>query len=208
MNAKEGWFQIAKTLYLVIALPFFLITGLMSLLVLPGSAPGQETRDSLALIVMFWTPVVIPLMLFFMTSRTRGKLLKSVLRTLKLPDIFWPAEDCEFFIWNSGKYLGIDSKNGTILYINRIRKGQADVVGLTMGDWTSRELEGKTLRVYTKFPELPCIEIQTPWAQRWYDMLGAMEYKRYNMSKPFAQHVSEHLDTLERENNIHIPKLA
>jgi hypothetical protein len=208
MNAKEGWFHIVKTLYLVLALPFFLITGLLSLVALSGSSPGQQTRDSWTLVAMFWTPVVIPLILFIVTSRARGRLLKSVLLSLKSRDIFWPAEECEFFLWNSGRYLGIDNKNGTILYINRIRRGQVDVVGLSMGDWTGRELDGKTLRLYTKFPDLPRIEFHTPWAERWYDMLGAMEYKRYNTAKPFGQYVSEHVEALERENNIHIPKLA
>lgn len=208
MNTKEGLFHIVKTLYLVLGVPFFLITGLLSLVALAGSSPGKQTSDSWNLVAMFWTPIIIPLILFVMTSRTRGKLVKGILHTLKSREVFWPAEDCEFLIWNSGKYLGIDSQNGTILYVNRIRKGQVDVVGLTMGDWTRRELEGKKLRIYTKLPQLPCIEISTPWAQRWYDMLGAMEYQRYTTPKPFGQYVSEHVEALERENNIHIPKLA
>lgn len=108
----------------------------------------------------------------------------------------------------TGKYLGIDARNGTILYIHKIRKGQVDVVGLTMGDWTNREVEGNKLRLYTKFPELPCIEISTPWAQRWYDTLGAMEYKRYTTAKPFGLYVREHAEKLERENKIHIPNLG
>lgn len=109
---------------------------------------------------------------------------------------------------NDGKYLGIDSRNGTILYIHRIRKGQVDVVGMTMADWTNREIEGNMLRLYTKFPELPRIEIKTPWAQRWYDTLGAMEYKRYSTPKPFPEYVRDHVEQLEREHQIHIPSVA
>ncbi|WP_164348675.1 plasmid IncI1-type surface exclusion protein ExcA, partial [Pseudomonas viridiflava] len=102
--------------------------------------------------------------------------LSRVTEALKAKDVFWPDDGYEFYLVNDGKYFGIDTKNGAILYIHKIRKGQVDVVGLTMGDWTNRELEGNKLRLYTKFPELPCIEISTPWAQRWYDTLGAMEY--------------------------------
>ncbi len=207
-SPKEGWFQVVKITYRLIALPFLLFMGTMSLLVLPSAEPGQDTYDSLALVAMFWIPVIIPLMMFIVSFRGRSKLLKSITRALKSKELFLPDEAFEFFLVNDGKYLGIDTRNGTILYIHIIRKGHVDVVGLTMGDWTNRELEGNKLRLYTKFPELPCIEISTPWAQRWYDTMGAMEYKRFDTPKPFGQHVNEHVEALERVNNICIPKLA
>ncbi|MBX8493191.1 plasmid IncI1-type surface exclusion protein ExcA [Pseudomonas cichorii] len=207
-NAREGWLQVAKTAYLAIALPFLLFLGVPSLLVLPGSDPGSETHDSLILVAMFWTPIIIPMMIFIVNRRGKRKLLNKIVTSLKNKDFYSTEDGEELFQLNSGKYFGIDTRNGTILYIHRIRKGQVDVVGLTMGDWTNRELEDSTLRLYTKFSELPCIEISTPWAQRWYDTLGAMEYKRYNTPKPFTQYVSEHVESLERDNKIHIPKLA
>ncbi|MEE5177117.1 plasmid IncI1-type surface exclusion protein ExcA [Pseudomonas alliivorans] len=206
-SAREGWLHIFKIAYLLIALPFFLM-GVMSLLVLPGAEPGQDTYDSLMLVAIFWTPVIVPLMIAIVSYQGCKKLLGRVTEALKAKDVFWPDDGYELFLVNDGKYFGIDTKNGAILYIHKIRKGQVDVVGLTMGDWTNRELEGNKLRLYTKFPELPCIEISTPWAQRWYDTLGAMEYKRYNPPKPFSLYVREHAEKLERENNIHIPKLG
>lgn len=207
-TAKEGWFQVAKRTYFLLALPCLLLLGLLSLMVLPGSMPGRETKDTLILIAMFWTPVVVPVLLLVSAARARRKLLNKILNSLKTKDVFWPEEGQELLQVSSGKYLGIDAKNGTILYVHRIRKGQVDVVGMTMGDWTNRELEGSVLRLYTKYPELPCIEISTPWAQRWYDTLGAMEYKRYQSATLFKKYVIDHIETLERDNKIQIPQLA
>ena len=207
-TAKEGWFQVARRTYFIIVFPCLIFLGLLSLMVLPGSMPGRETKDTLILIAMFWTPVVVPLLFFISAARARRRLLKNILAVLRAKDTFCPDDGQELIQTASGKYLGIDSKNGTILYVHRIRKGLVDVVGLTMGDWTNREVEGNVLRLYTKFPELPCIEISTPWAQKWYDTLGAMEYKRYQTAVPFRDYVTAHIGTLERENKIHIPRVA
>lgn len=119
-----------------------------------------------------------------------------------------PEIGYEMYRQGEGKYLGIDKKNGTILYVHRIRKGQVDVVGLTMDDWTNREVEGNMFRLNTKFPDLPRIEIATPWAQRWFDTLGAMEYQKTNVAKPFAQHVRDQIEKLESDFKIQIPRLA
>ncbi len=207
-SRKEGWLHIAKALYLFIALPFLLIVGTLALLVLPGSSPGRETADGLKLIAMFWTPIIIPMTYFFIEYRGRRRLIKRVVSTIKNQDVFLPQEGFEFCLPQRGTYFGIDTRNGTILYIQQIRKGQLDVVGLDMNDWTHREVEGTKLRLYTKLVELPRIEIPTLNAERWYDTLGAMEHRRYSKAMPFSQYVSQHVDALERDNKIHIPKLA
>lgn len=207
-SRKEGWLHIAKALYLFIALPFLLIVGTLSLLVMPGSTPGRETIDGLKLVAMFWIPIIIPMTYFYMEYRSRRRLLKRVVSTLKDQNVFFPQEGFEFSLPQRGTYFGIDTRNGTILYIQQIRKGQLDVVGLDMKDWTQREVEGTKLRLYTKLVELPRIEIPTLNAERWYDTLGAMEHRRYSTPVPFSQYVSQHVEALERDNKIHIPKLA
>jgi len=195
-------------LYLVLGLPILLIFAFFSLIALLGARPGNEQKEAIEFFAIFWTPLALSFIYLFVTFRVKKILIQKILDSIKSRDIFLPDEGNEFLLANNGKYLGIDSRNGTILYIHRIRKGQVDVVGLSMGEWTNREIEGNKLRLYTKFPDLPCIEISTPWAQRWYDTLGAMEYKRYNTHKPFNEYVRDHVDLLEREHQIHIPKLA
>jgi len=206
-TSPEALLTLLRALYVVFGLPCFIFLTVASFLMAGGSS-GQDRTETLMFGALMSLGVIIPVTIFILKALGNRRLLKNIVQELSDSDKFSPDASFEVYKEGEGKYFGIDSNNGTILYIRLIRKGQVEVVGLAMGDWTSRELEGKKLRLYTKFPELPCIEIAVPWAQRWYDSLGAMEYKRYAMTKPFGQYVSEHVEALERQNNIHILKLA
>ncbi|MDT3244150.1 plasmid IncI1-type surface exclusion protein ExcA [Pseudomonas amygdali pv. morsprunorum] len=208
-TAKEGWLVVFKGLYLI-AFPFLLIFAILFLIAAIGSMPGKFGREALVVSGMIWTPILISLFIFFRGVFSRRSLLKRVTAELIEPQLFNPDAANEMYHEGDGKYLGIDTQNGTILYVHRIRKGQVDVVGLTMDDWTNREVEGNMFRLYTKFPDLPRIEIATPLAQRWYDTLGAMEHKQkqYSTPQPFNRYVHDRLETLERDLNVQIPRLA
>ncbi|MGN9498452.1 ethanolamine utilization protein EutG [Pseudomonas syringae] len=206
-SAGEGWGSVIQSIYMLTAFPCALLIGTISAFMAP-SLYREGAYSTLLFFAVIWLAAILPIVLFARRARSGGGLIENVLKTLRSDGIFFPDASLETRSSAAGKYLGIDARNGTILYIHKIRKGQVDVVGLTMGDWTNREVEGNKLRLYTKFPELPCIEISTPWAQRWYDTLGAMEYKRYTTAKPFGLYVREHAEKLERENKIHIPKLG
>ncbi len=207
---KEVWFWLIKLGYMFLVFPCLLLMGIITSFELTSSRPSVNAEGLPLLWALVWSGVLIPLAVFIYGVLSRRRLLKRIVIAIKTPQTFWPDSDCEMYHEGEGKYLGIDTKNGTILYVHRIRKGQVDVVGLSMGDWISREVEGNTLRLYTKSPTLPRIEMATPWAQRWYDTLGAMEHKQYDRSLhlPFAEYVADNIETLERDNRIQIPRLA
>lgn len=79
-------------------------------------------------------------------------------------------------------YLGLDTKNGTLLYINHpdttifnfFFPKDVRVMGFGMYDWKSIEVEGNTLRIYTGNPELPSIAIVTGKASQLYEKINAM----------------------------------
>lgn len=207
-TAKEGWLWIVKILYMFIAFPCAVIVTIPSIFMAP-SLIGRQAYSTLFFFSMIWLGVLIPIAIFVHGVLSRRGLLKRVTKAIKASQFFDPDPSNEIYHEGDGKYLGIDTKNGTILYVHRIRKGQVDVVGMTMEDWTNREVEGKGIfRLYTKFPDLPRIEIGTPWAQRWYDTLGAMEHKQYTNTQAFKQHVHHRLEALERDLNVQIPRLA
>lgn len=205
-TAREGWFWIIKIFYGIIALPTLLLFGI-GMLILNASRESRVPAYEV-LAVLTWAAILIPVVIFVRTVMSRRRLLKKLVSAIRDPLHFDPDNAHEMYHEGDGKYLGIDINNGTILYIHRIRQGQVDVLGLSMGDWTNREVEGNMFRLYTKIPQLPRIEIATPWAQRWFDTLGAMEHKRYDTPQPFKAYVNDHIDLLELENKIHIPKLA
>ncbi|KPW77326.1 putative Exclusion-determining protein, partial [Pseudomonas amygdali pv. ciccaronei] len=199
-TAKEGWFWIVKIFYMLFAFPFAVLVGVPSLFI-ASSLIEEKDFTTLGFCSMLWLGVLIPMGIFIYGVLSRRRLLKRVTRAIKSPQFFNPDPTNEIYHEGDGKYLGIDTKNGTILYVHRIRKGQLDVVALTMDDWTNREVEGKgILRLYTKHPDLPRIEIGTPLAQLWYDTLGAMEHKQkqYSTPQPFNRYVHDRLEALER----------
>ncbi|MBN4174427.1 hypothetical protein GSU75_01632 [Pseudomonas savastanoi pv. phaseolicola] len=209
-TAKEGWFWIVKIFYMFIAFPCAVFVTIPSLFMAP-SLIDRQAYSTLFFFAVIWLGVLIPMGIFIYGVLSRRRLLKRVTRVIKSPQFFNPDPTHEIYHEGDGKYLGIDTQNGTILYVHRIRKGQVDVVALTMDDWTNREVEGKgILRLYTKHPDLPRIEIGTPLAQLWYDTLGAMEHKQkqYSTPQPFNRYVHDRLEALERDLNVQIPRLA
>ncbi|WP_440800801.1 plasmid IncI1-type surface exclusion protein ExcA [Serratia marcescens] len=206
-TTREGWAWIFKILYMVLALPCLLFLALASLLTLSDVLKSGDLYQ-LFFYGLIWAAILIPVAIFTKQVISKRRILKVITNDVKDPEYFMPEQGYEMYHEGDGKYLGIDIKRGTILYVHRIRKGEVDVVGLDMKDWTNREVEGKMFRLYTKLPELPRIEIATPWAQRWFDTLGSMEFKQYQPAMPFSEYVDIHREQLERENHIAIPRLA
>lgn len=204
---RESWFWVLKILYILLAFPCLVFLTLASLFTL-GDVLNNRDFHQMFFYAIIWFSLLVPIGVFFYKVFSKRRLLKIITNDIKHPDFFMPEPGYEMFHEGDGKYLGIDIQRGTILYVHRIRKGEVDVVGLDMPDWTNREVEGKMFRLYTKIPQLPRIEIATPWAQRWFDTLGSMEFKQYSPSLPFSEYVDIHLEQLEREQHIAIPRLA
>lgn len=206
-SAKEGCAWLVKLGYMV-CFPFLVAIGGITLYAL--NSPRAEAKiDGLPLFALLvWSAVLIPAGLFFYRLINRRRLLRNIIASLRQRDYFDPDSSHEVYHDGDGKYLGIDIHNGTILYVNKIRNGAVDVVAMNMSDWVSSEVEGQTLRIFTKLPELPRIEIVTPWAQRFYDVLGVLAIKHRGSSLPFSSYVFRQLERLERELDIQIPRFA
>ncbi|WP_198927314.1 plasmid IncI1-type surface exclusion protein ExcA [Serratia sp. 14-2641] len=207
-SVKEVFFFLVKLAYGLLALPFLLFVAVIYTFMSFDSGLGSQQNNAIIFTSIVWAAVLIPVGVFFLSAFNKRRLLRVITNDIKSSDFFMPEQGYEMYHEGDGKYLGIDIKRGTILYVHRIRKGEVDVIGLDMNDWTNREVEGKMFRLYTKLPELPRIEIATPWGQRWFDTLGSMEFKQYQPAMPFSEYVDIHREQLERENNLVIPRLA
>ena len=208
-TGKETLLWLIKLGYMLLAFPCLLFIGVAMLFIVNSGHSRGRVPGDIAGTILIWAAILIPLGIFIYGVLSRRRLLKQVTKAIKDPRFFDPEPSNEIYHEGDGKYLGIDTKNGTILYVHRIRKGQLDVLALTMGDWTNREVEGNSiLRLYTKLPDLPRIQIGTPLAQQWYDTLGAMEYKQYSTPQPFARYVDDRLGALERDLSVYIPRFA
>lgn len=193
MTIRETLWQLATGIYTVCGFPIVLLIG---------SVMAFDTQDKIASEVgwIYLTiGVFFPIFFWFRGVRSRRNRLKKIVRILKSQPYFSPVDEYHEVVNGSGVYFGIDTRNGTMLYVRLIRKGVVDILGLTLGDLTRREVEGKSkLRLYTRFTDLPCIEVRTAYGQRYFDMIGAMECKSYRTPLPFAEYVNDHIMDIER----------
>ncbi|MBD8493995.1 plasmid IncI1-type surface exclusion protein ExcA [Pseudomonas syringae] len=157
---------------------------------------------------LLWLAVPVLVLVLIVCMRARQRRLRSLKDAISTPALFSPDSAHELYREGDGQYFGIDLKNGTVLYIHQVRKGQVDVVGMNSGDWTHHEVDGYRLRLYTKFPQHPYIEFTTAWAQRWFEALGAMKDNPSMTTPPFATYINSRIELLERDNKIHIPRLC
>lgn len=126
---------------------------------------------------------------------------------------FSPLKQHQVMDAGQGKYLGIDIKFGNILYIHMVKKGIVDVIGLTMRDWTERELEDGALRINTKNPEVPVLSINAhpTVSKELFSTLGAMSHNSYVESfpqEPWPLHVNIQSRFVEFEHDVVVPQAS
>jgi len=208
---KTGWetfFKSASVLYMLSAFPLALIMGLLMVFVAMPNILRDKDIGLMVLCALFWLGVLLPIAIIVFRTLRRRRQLRKIVTTLRHPQYFCPESHLEMFHEGEGKYLGIDVTHGTILYVHRIRQGTVDIVALTSKDWTNLEVQGKKLRINTRLVDLPRIEFATPWAERWYDTLGAMQYKEYSTPFPFTEFVESYTQQIERSNSVNVLSVA
>ncbi|MEB8059264.1 plasmid IncI1-type surface exclusion protein ExcA [Pseudomonas fulva] len=206
-TVKNHYLTLLKVAYLFCT-PVLLFIGSVTLYALM-SGRSEANIDGLPLFAfMVWAAIIVPAVWFVIGVLNSRRLLKRVVAAIRDPEVFDPDPSFEMFHEGDCKYLGIDVERGTILYVHKVRKDEVGIVPLTMNDWTTREVAGRTFRLFTKLPWIPRIEMQTPLADRWFDTLGAMEHVGSAARLPFAQHVSRKIAALELNHQVHVTRAA
>ncbi len=214
VNSIDVILALTKTVYYFIYLPCASIFAVMTLFVFFGrpSAHSLFTTDYFLLSIL-WLSILVPLgYRRFIIMRRRRQLHKMV-ALLTSDARFSPLKQHQVMDAGQGKYLGIDIKFGNILYIHMVKKGIVDVIGLTMRDWTERELEGSTLRINTKNPEVPVLSINAhpTVSKELFSTLGAMSHNSYVESfpqEPWPLHVSIQSRFVEFEHDVVVPQAS
>ena len=211
-SKAETLWVLVKFVYYFLALPCLVFFAVASLVIYSGHGPGGRDPSMFAFFVLVWLAVLVPLGVrrYFKMSR-RSKLLKMV-TMLSRPDRFSPQKQHQVLDAGRGKYLGIDTKNGTILYIHMVKKGVIDVIGLDMQSWTNRELEGSALRLYTRMPDVPVLSVYAHWAKakELFDTLGAMDHNSYGngFTDSWPVYVAQQSRFVEYEHGVVVPQAA
>ncbi|WP_336732218.1 plasmid IncI1-type surface exclusion protein ExcA [Pantoea ananatis] len=217
VRRHDNWFDsiwaLTRVLYYFLGLPCLVFLGLASIIIYSGNEPGGHDPNMAYLFFIVWMGILIPLgyRRFCITRRRRQ--LKKMVALLTSDARFSPLKQHQVMDAGRGKYLGIDTRSGNILYVHMVKKGVVDVIGLTKRDWTERELEGSTLRINTKMPEVPVLSINAhpTVSKELFNTLGAMSHNSYAESfpqEPWPLHVSIQSHFVEFEHDVVVPQAS
>lgn len=210
----ENLWVVIKFSYYFLALPCLLFFAAASFLIYLGKQPGGHDDPGMAVFfVLVWGALIGPLAFRWYAKNSRRRQLKKMVTLLTSDERFSPLNQHQVLDAGRGKYLGIDTKRGNILYIHMVKKGVVDVIGLTMRDWTDRELEGSTLRINTKNPEVPVLSINAhpTVTKELFNTLGAMSHNSYVESfpnEPWPLHVGIQSRFVEFEHGVVVPQAS
>lgn len=212
-NWKDFTWALIRVLYYFLGLPSLIVLAFASVVIYTNTGPTTPDSGLGYFFVLIWAGIIIPLGYRRFSLIMRRRQLNQMIALLTSDERFSPQKQHQIFNISQGKYLGVDSQHGTILYIHMVKKGFIDVLGLTMDDWADREIEGGTFRIYTKQPDVPVLSVNAHpiVAKDLFNTLGAMVHKVY--SEPFPQepwplHVARQSKFVEFEHNVVVPQAA
>lgn len=210
-NWKDFIWALTRVLYYFLGLPSLLILAFASIIIYANNGPTKPDSSMGFFFLLIWAGIIIPLSYRRFAHIARRRQLNKMVALLTSDERFSPQKQHQVFNVAQGKYLGIDSQRGTILYIHMVNKGIIDVMGLTMDDWTDREIEGSAFRIYTKKPDVPVLSVNAHQiiAKDLFNTLGAMNHNAYSEpfpQEPWALHVARQSKFVEFEHNVVVPQ--
>lgn len=217
VQRHDNWIDISwaltRVLYYFLGLPSLIFLAFASIIIYSNNGPSGPDASLGYLFLLVWCGILFPLSYRRIIIIRRRRQLKKMVALLTSAERFSPQKQHQILDAGHGKYLGIDTKHGNILYIHMVKKGVVDVIGLTMRDWTERELEGSTLRLNTKNPEMPVLSINAHQtvAKELFSTIGAMSHNGYSESfpqEPWPEHVGRQSRFVEFEHDVVVPQVV
>lgn len=212
-NLIDSIWALTRVLYYFLALPCLAFLALASIIIYSSNEPGGHDPDMAFLFFLIWMAIILPLGYRRLGIVRRRRQLKQMVTLLSSDERFSPQKHHQVMDAGRGKYLGVDIRSGNLLYIHMVKKGVVDVIGLTMRDWTERELEGSTLRLNSRNPEVPVLSINAhpTVTKELFNTIGAMSHKSYSESfpqEPWPEYVGRQSRFVEFEHNVVVPQVV
>lgn len=113
--------------------------------------------DSLIYKVGSFFLIFLPIFLIYKSAKSKKNKIHDIVNALKSSKQFEPEKQFEFYNFWSSKYLGIDLKKGTVLYVCIWPTNVIDILGFDVHNIVNTESQGSTLRIYTGKVSLPMI---------------------------------------------------
>lgn len=211
VTGQDAFQALVKAVYYFLILPCALILAAMTLSIFFSNSHYKLFTSDYFLLSLLYAVIIVPLSIRFYNVRSRRQRLERMVAQLSREDRFCPQAQHQILDAARGKYLGIDTRHGTILYIHMVREGVIDIIALTMADWTRREQEESWLRIYTRQPDIPVLSIHTHQdiARRLFDTLGAISSNSYSEpfpQEPWTEYVGRQSNFVEYQYNVTVPQ--
>ena len=217
VQRHDNWLDyiwaLTRVAYYFLGLPCLIFVAFASVIIYSSKGPTEPGVGMGVFFILVWCGILVPLCYRRFSIIRRRHQLKKMVALLTSDERFSPLKQHQMMDAGQGKYLGIDTRSGNILYVHMVKKGIVDVIGLTMRDWTERELEGSTLRINTKMPEVPVLSINAhpTVSKELFNTLGAMSHNSYVESfpqEPWPLHVSLQSRFVEFEHDVVVPQAS
>lgn len=198
-------------MYLFFAFPFHLIFAGWLFALRNDYVYGLRQQD-IPMALLTWISLLAAISLTTYSIYRQNKNIKLFTSYFHEMDFNTPTKSNISKSWTGLSYLGLDTKNGTILYINHpdttifnffIPK-DVRVMGFGMYDWKSVEVEGNTLRIYTGIPELPIVSISTGKANELYEKIYAMRNQNWTYENNVPGYVEHQAQRIAEKNGINL----
>ena len=152
--------------------------------------------------------LIAPFCINYTIANKRNRKIHAVVDKIKETGFFSPSKTSESLMFWKSTYLGFDFQNGTFLYVRIYPGNVMDVIGFDAYSLVRTEVEGSTLRLYTRFTSLPMIPIDTGSASSIADHLHAMNNKGYQYDFNFQDAVNKRRLELEKLTGLPVPALV
>lgn len=211
VTGQDAFQALVKAVYYFLILPCALILAAMTLSIFFSNSHYKLYTSDYFLLALLYAVIIVPLGIRFYNVRNRRLRLEKIVAQLSRQDRFFPQSQHQILDAAKGKYLGVDTRHGTILYIHMLREDVIDIIALTTADWANHQQEESWLRIYTRQPDIPVLSIYTHQdiARRLFDTLSAMSSNSYSEpfpDEPWAEYVGHQSNLVEYQYNVAVPQ--
>lgn len=169
-------------------------------------------QQDIPLVWFVWASLLVVLSLTAYAIYRQKKNIKSFTSHFNETETNIPLTSNVAKSWTGLSYLALDTKNGTLLYINHPDTNifnfffprDVRVMGFGMYDWKTVEVEGNTLRIYTGIPELPSVAIVTGKANMLYQKINAMRNQTWTYENNVPGYVEHQAERIAEKHGLNL----
>lgn len=197
--------------YCIFALPFHIPMAIYAIFNFQDLMSSRFQQDRILTIFLILTFLLAIFVITYSAYRQR-KNVKAFTSYFKESGMSDPLPHNVAMSRTGWGYLALDTKNGTLLYINHpdttilnfFFPRDVRVMGFGMNDWKSVEVQGNKLTIYTGNPELPSVLMETSKASQLYEKINAMRHQVWTYENNIPGYVEHHAARIAARQGINL----